>query len=212
MTKGGKRPNSGRPRKRSIVLGMRHNHLTVVKELGRDDYGIAQYEVRCDCGNTTRMRTNHFVPERRFCTRSCALLKKEHKADKQVRLSAYTDEQMQIYLKNRKGRRLRYAYQVDYEIRCKTGRPTPEWLTEYDWDVMNSFYVLAEHLTEKTGVKYTVDHVIPIRNKYVSGLHVPVNLQIITLSANSGKKDKFEPYCEFFDTNKGLVEGATTRR
>lgn len=211
MSIGGRRPNSGRPRNRSIVLGMRHNHLTVIKELERDKYGIAQYEVRCDCSNTTKMRTSHFVPERRFCTRSCPLAIEEKQSSKEVRLNSYTEEQMQIYLQRRAERKLRYAQEVDRAIKRKTGRPTPGWLTEHDWNVMNSFYILAIHLSEQTGVKYTVDHKVPMRSKYVSGLHVPGNLQIITLSANSGKRDKFEPYCEYFGT-EGLAEGATTRQ
>ncbi len=208
---GGVRPGSGRPRKRVITVGLRHNNLTVIKELERDKHGIAQYEVRCDCGGTARMRTSHFVPERRFCTRSCPLAIEEKKLGNEVRLNAYTEEQMQIYLLHKAERKLRYAQAVDREIKKLTGRPTPAWLTEHDWVVMNSFYILAAHLTEKTGVKYTVDHIVPIRGKYASGLHVPGNLQIITLSANSGKRDKFEPYCEYFDTTNGLTEGATTR-
>lgn len=193
---GGKREGSGRPRKLAITVGMRHNHLTVVCELERDKHGIAQYEVRCDCGGTARMRTSHFVPERRFCTRSCSLAIDEKKLGKEVRLNAYTEEQMQIYLLRKAERKLRYAQEVDREIKRLTGRPTPAWLTKHDWDVMNSFYILAAHLTERIGVRYTVDHIVPIRGKYASGLHVPGNLQIITLSANSGKRDKFEPYCD----------------
>ncbi len=210
MASGGKRINSGRPRNKPITIGMRHNHLVVEAELGRDKYGIAQYLVRCDCKKTAKLRTSHFVPERRFCTRSCRLAIEEKKQSKDVRLNAYTEEQMQIYLQRRAERRLRHAQEVDREIKRVTGRPTPPWLTEHDWDVMNSFYILAVYLTEQTGIQYTVDHIAPVRGKYVSGLHVPGNLQIITLAANSGKRDKFEPYTEYFGTT-GLAEGAETR-
>jgi len=40
---------------------------------------------------------------------------------------------------------------------------------------------------------FTVDHVIPLQGEFVSGLHVEYNLDIITLSANSSKGNRFTP-------------------
>ena len=38
----------------------------------------------------------------------------------------------------------------------------------------------------------TVDHVIPLQNKDITGLHVPWNLQYLTKSENSKKQNKFD--------------------
>lgn len=59
-----------------------------------------------------------------------------------------------------------------------------------DLEKIKQFYLLAEKLTEQFGVKYCVDHIKPL-NK--GGLHHENNLQVITLSENSRKRDLY-PY------------------
>lgn len=41
-----------------------------------------------------------------------------------------------------------------------------------------------------------VDHIIPLTNDYVCGLHVPWNLQYLTVHDNTSKGNKFMPYKE----------------
>lgn len=40
--------------------------------------------------------------------------------------------------------------------------------------------------------KFVVDHIIPLRGKNVSGLHIHTNLQIITDLDNSSKGNKYD--------------------
>jgi hypothetical protein len=66
----------------------------------------------------------------------------------------------------------------------------PPWA---DREAIRAIYKRARDLTEQTGVPHHVDHVLPLRGKRVSGLHVHQNLQIITGAENGRKHNRFEP-------------------
>jgi hypothetical protein len=67
---------------------------------------------------------------------------------------------------------------------------TPKWLTKEQRKTINQTYLYAKHMTELTGIKYVVDHVIPLRGENVCGLHVPENLKLLTHEANCKKSNK----------------------
>lgn len=66
----------------------------------------------------------------------------------------------------------------------------PKWLTASDRRRIRQKYLKAQAISAKTGVKYHVDHIIPIRGRDVSGLHVPWNLQVVTATFNYRKSRK----------------------
>ena len=67
---------------------------------------------------------------------------------------------------------------------------TPKWLTATHKMEIRLKYRLARELSRITGIKYVVDHIIPMFGKTVCGLHVPWNLDVITHSENSKKSNK----------------------
>lgn len=69
---------------------------------------------------------------------------------------------------------------------------TPAWLTEDDLWLMKEAYALAEERSILFGFTWHVDHIIPLRGKKVSGLHVPLNLQVIPAVANMQKNNRYE--------------------
>lgn len=66
---------------------------------------------------------------------------------------------------------------------------TPLWLTKEQIAEIKSYYVLAKELQwlSTPTDPLTVDHIVPLNGKNVSGLHVPWNLQILPMSLNSAK-------------------------
>lgn len=65
---------------------------------------------------------------------------------------------------------------------------TPAWA---DMAAIKKIYAQCVKKTEKTGIEYHVDHIIPLQGKYVSGLHVANNLRIIPAADNLKKYNKW---------------------
>lgn len=85
------------------------------------------------------------------------------------------------------------AYRVNARNIARQNRialATPKWA---DMNAIELKYFFAKHLEEMTLglVKYHVDHIIPLRGKLVSGLHVDSNLQVLRAEENIKKSNKY---------------------
>ena len=82
-----------------------------------------------------------------------------------------------------------------YRVLCNARRrrhreATPAWLTTEQKEDIKQLYIEAQKITKLTGVRYEVDHIIPLINENVCGLHVPWNLQVIPKIDNLKKANK----------------------
>lgn len=81
--------------------------------------------------------------------------------------------------------------QVDNNTRRRRLREcTPPWLTATQKLEIREVYALARKLTRDTGIKYTVDHIVPINGEDVCGLHVPWNLMPMPHVENAKKGNR----------------------
>lgn len=67
----------------------------------------------------------------------------------------------------------------------------PTWADADERWLINEAYSLARLRTKLFGFKWHVDHIIPLRNKNVCGLHTIMNLQVIPANDNLCKSNKF---------------------
>jgi hypothetical protein len=67
---------------------------------------------------------------------------------------------------------------------------TPAWLTAEDHILVADYYQMAKELELIFPWKQHVDHILPLQGKLVSGLHTPLNLQILSEASNLQKSNK----------------------
>ena len=90
-------------------------------------------------------------------------------------------ETSKIWAKNNPGKKSSYRT----AHRCRKLLATPPWV---DFGAIEAFY------REAVVRGLTVDHIVPLNNKFVCGLHVPWNLQLLTKSENSRKSNSFSVF------------------
>jgi hypothetical protein len=74
--------------------------------------------------------------------------------------------------------------------RARMRNACPLWV---DRDAIASVYAEARRLSEATGIKHEVDHIVPIKGRNVSGLHVPWNLRPFPAHENARKHATCSP-------------------
>ena len=75
----------------------------------------------------------------------------------------------------------------DARRRATKLKATPDWSEK---ELIKVVYSKAKWLESLTGLKYHVDHIVPLQGENVCGLHVWHNLQILEKSINLSKCNK----------------------
>jgi hypothetical protein len=142
------------------------------------------------CGDKFLLKSkNH--PFQRFCSNKCIKTnyRQNHpEKDKESKQRYAQRNKEKRVVSTEKYRKANPAYYREYSsLRTrKVKQAKPTWLNEWDEFYISELYDIAI----KRGLE--VDHIIPITNKKVCGLHVPWNLQLLTISENRRKSNKFD--------------------
>lgn len=79
---------------------------------------------------------------------------------------------------------------ISYQYWTKLYWATPPWLNQSQIAELRAIY-----MARKVGEH--IDHIVPLKNDLVCGLHVPWNLQTLPAGVNLSKSNKFWPDCPF---------------
>ena len=108
--------------------------------------------------------------------------------DNKEERQAYGREQAKNYYQNNKA----YFYNKSARRRAVAKQATPEWANLQYIEDLYANAAEANELFKDIGIKFHVDHIVPLNSPVVCGLHVEDNLQILTAEENLAKSNKFD--------------------
>jgi len=74
--------------------------------------------------------------------------------------------------------------------RAISKQATPSWANKF---FISEAYDLAKLRTNETGIKWEVDHIVPLKSNIVCGLHTYTNIRVITKKENLEKRNYVWP-------------------
>ena len=148
-------------------------------------YTLSKTCVTCGRETSKRWRTN---PENR-----------DHYNLYQQSYSGHNLHFIRKYLKDPK----EIWFDKTYRTRKALKDATPDWA---DYAGIRRMYEECVRLSDQMGLEFEVDHVIPIHNRKVCGLHLPENLKVVSHSLNTIKANKFNAEVATRELDKWLKE------
>lgn len=153
----------------------------------------AQQRLRLGKEKIKEYNSNYYIKNKEVCTQKSKEWREKNKDKlKKIQKTYYENNKIKFY-ENNKIKWIESPHLVLEACRRRTAAKNnaiPKWA---DKKAIVSIYKKAKELTKQTGILHQVDHIVPIQSKLVSGLHVHQNLQVITLSQNAAKGNRWWP-------------------
>lgn len=150
-------------------------------------------QVREDNGDFIRERERRYYNENLEDYRKSGLkYRKKNRKKARRKAKEYYDanaehcrEVRREYARNNRG----HLNALEAKRHARKLQATPAWASH---DAMVRIYEECKKLTDSTGIKHNVDHIVPLQSDVVCGLHCEDNLQILTKEDNLKKSNTHE--------------------
>jgi len=162
------------------------NAYTTISRKAASSQGLKTYFTGKPC-------PHGHVCQRWVVNGGCDLCLRKRRKDTNAEYRERNEDKIKPYLREYSKKRakenpaLYYSYWRKRELTKQNA--CPKWA---DLKEINSIYKNCRRISEETGIKHHVDHIIPLHHPLVCGLHVSTNLQILTAEDNLKKNNKFE--------------------
>lgn len=121
----------------------------------------------------------------------CKEYKKQYAKDKEAYLKEYRATWYQEKKKDPEFKAERNKRKADYK--AAKLQATPSYTKEeFQQFVIEEIYHLREVRSKETNIEWHVDHIIPLQNNLVCGLHVAENLRVVPAKVNLSKNNSYE--------------------
>lgn len=158
-------------------------------EFGKDRQKKDGLRPQCKKCRSAQRKAQYAADPTPHKARSSEFRKKHPGYSREAMLKWYENNKDTAFYRAKKWAAENPHKRAEISMRRRAGQytATPKWA---DIEKIQMFYRYARELCKTTGEKYHVDHIIPLRGKLVSGLHVENNLQIIPAVVNIKKGNK----------------------
>lgn len=157
----------------------------------------------CPCCSQTKLFTDFSKNKSRkdgymgYC-KPCQKVKRKnsdqkHKDRRNAAASEWRKNNKEAFLKTlKKYRQVNQPIRTSLQNKRKAAKlqRTPNWLTELDLLKIKCLYQVAAMYSRESDQEWHVDHILPLQGKDVSGLHTPLNLQVVPAMWNMQKGNR----------------------
>ena len=144
--------------------------------------------LQSSCKACVKIYSDSTKEEARERSRKYHLANRQCRIEKErARYQASREEKAEYAKKYYKANKSDYYFRRG-KARAARIQRTPPWANMF---AIADIYAEAKRLEELTGIKFHVDHILPLQGELVSGLHVESNLQLLTAHENLSKSNSF---------------------